>query len=240
MCTLITLFVVAIIMCQNMCNRDYSLSETNQSLMTIVRIIISTFLYYLRICYYISNSARIYSFKRCTISHSRLTLLMCFPPTLFVKLRSLIRLHDELQLGDNRIQSDSNQAQTEKWDRRYFTAVATGGHSRLISRPAALLRWKQLKRGNDLYISLLLLLSLSFHMYLQPLLKSPLYSDVFIINYTIWDHYSHRHTHMHTHTQLCSSPQLKTSLSVEPASHILHRLTGLASSEVFKHSPSIQ
>lgn len=37
---------------------------------------------------------------------------------------------------------------------QYFTTVATGGHSRLISHPAALLRWKQLKRKNDLCISL--------------------------------------------------------------------------------------
>ena len=70
---------------------------------------------------------------------------------------------------------------------QYFTAVATGGHSRLISNPAALLRWK---RGM-IFISLFLILSLSFGMYLEPLLKSLLYSDVFIINYTIWDHYSH-------------------------------------------------
>lgn len=37
-------------------------------------------------------------------------------------------------------------------------------------------------------------LSLSFCMYLQLLLKSLLYSDVFTINYTIWDHHTQTYT----------------------------------------------
>lgn len=87
-----------------------------------------------------------------------------------------------------------NEWRAEKWDRPYFTAVATGGHSRLISHPAALLRWKQLGRRTDLHISVFLPLSLSLSPYLKPLLKS-LHSDVFVINYTIWDRYSQTYTH---------------------------------------------
>lgn len=90
----------------------------------------------------------------------------------------------------------------QKWDRRYFTAVATGGHSRLISHPAALLRWKQLKRRNEgSFISLSFSFSLSHSACISSsLLKSLLYSDVFVINYTIWDHYSDVRTHTHTHS----------------------------------------
>lgn len=85
--------------------------------------------------------------------------------------------------------------------------------------PAPLLRWKRLQRRNHLRISLPHL-SLSFCMYLKPLLKSLFYSDVFIINYAIWDHYSHTHTRVRAlGSWLCSSAQQKTSLSVEPSSH---------------------